>query len=110
MRSKETLQQKNFLAASPSEVNVQQQNYLGFPNMQRLKSAKHRGHMGSIGKSNKSRELAASEHTLQLCNVYLDQNNNGLAQLMNKRDSLKRFKPSPSTSVNRDKLFLPASL
>ena len=76
--------------------------------MERLKSAKHGRKIASIGKSAKSRELAASEHTLQLCNVYLD--HGGVNQLMNKRDSVKRFKPSPSTSVNRDKLFLPANL
>ena len=98
-----------YLAASPSEVNVQQANYIGFPNMQRLKSAKHGRGVGSIGKSTKSRELAASEHTLQLCNVYLDQNN-GVSQLMNKRESVKRFKQSQAPSISRDKLFLPQSL
>ena len=77
--------------------------------MHRLKSAKHGRGVGSIGKSAKSRELAASEHTLQLCNVYLDQNN-GVTQLMNKRESVKRFKPSPAASISRDKLFLPQSL
>ena len=56
--------------------------------MQRLKSAKnHARNIGSIGKgqsTTKSRDLATSQHTLQLCNVYLD-NKNGATQLFEKR-------------------------
>ena len=91
MKQKEVLFATAFLASSPSEANVNC-NYIGFPNMQRLKSAKHNGNkVGNIGKTVKSRELAASEHTLALCNVYLDQN--GVTQIMgSNRKSVSRFK------------------